>query len=224
MRRRFVLSAAVRGYSLIELAIVLAILGVVLAAIWSARSVVVQRQHVDNAVLSVRETAENVRALYTGQQNTAYLTGQAQVCANLFPRSFLLGTGTYDCNTWMPRHPWQGEVRLGFSPAAARPRGVSIALLGTNPTLPTPVCVDMLDRMQGVDHRIGGGGGVSTTNGVPFPTSLPPYETVQGGQPTNVYVSPSLGTWLEATGKEPTWILQQVGSRDCYGIAFFFEF
>ncbi len=230
------LSAARRqtGFSLTEMAIVLGIVGIVLSAIWTTRNIVAEKQRVDVAVTGIRETAENVRALYTGQSTFTYpTTTSAKICAGLYAKSFVVdarqssGQMT-DCTTWSVINPWGGDVLLGFHDndggTFSYAHAFTIAIMPVSGGfLPTSVCAELADRLAGTDTRTGLGS-PSTSHGVPFPSPLiPANQPAQGGQPTNVFVSASSGSWLDATNQGPAWIADKVKNK-CYGVAFSFVF
>lgn len=215
------------GFSLLELAIVLGIMGVVMGAIWSARNIVLEKERVDSAVVSVREMSENVRSLYRGFSNITYPTDvTAQICAGIFAKGFLVQDDPRPqfCHNWTVTNPWNGNVRVQFYPVSSLsfPHGFGIALTGPlGNTLPTNICVEMVQRLPGTDMRAAPG--VDSSNNVPKPIILSAFEPSQAGQPSNVYVSSSVGTWIDVTHKGPAWITQQL-PNGCFGVGFFFEY
>lgn len=222
------------GFSLVEMAIVLGIVGIVLSAVWTTRNIVAEKQRVDVAVTGIRETAENVRALYTGQSTFTYPTTTSnKICAGLYSKNFVVDSRDSsghltDCSTWTITNPWNGDVRLGFyddnGGTFTYAHAFSVAIMPvTSGWLPTSVCVDLADRLSGTDTRTGLGAAQIKHN-VPFPSPLvPTNQPAQGGQPTNVFISASSGSWLDATNKGPGWIADKVQTK-CYGVAFSFVF
>ncbi len=101
-----------RGFSLIELTIVLGISGIVLGAIWIAGAMVHRNMQVGQSLSQLVQITQNVRSFYRGQNKftTAGDITAKMVQANIFP-AIMLDTGAN------PRTFWGTRVRLNI-PAA----------------------------------------------------------------------------------------------------------
>jgi prepilin-type N-terminal cleavage/methylation domain-containing protein len=214
-----------RGFTLTEMAIVLCVLGLVLAAVWAAASAVIARQRVEQGVDQVWIISQNIRNLYTGQQVTAAppVTGgpPSLVCSGVFPTDTLQPstTGTA-CQAQTPYNPWGGTITAGFVFYRGFSTSNTFYIMSNMPTIPpsnsVQVCMDIISRLPGTGTLVAGGSPTA-------PSVLPlPLDTTQGKAPTNVYVSN--GSWQDVTGLSPTNIISTyfaVG-QTCAGAGFLF--
>lgn len=201
------------GLSLVELAIVLGVIGLVGAAIWATASRVKSRQTVQDSVQIVTEIASNVRGVYTGFSDPTErpLTVAAQIAANLFPMSVVNAAGTNTLNVW------GGTISIKF-PIVGAFNGFSIEF-----TLPASVsdvdrreaCVSMISRLPGKATNYGGGFAGT------LPTGVVALDMAQGGGPSLVYIRDSVVGWKNVTGDDVATLFP--GAEDCDGFAFYFK-
>lgn len=191
MKRRIFCSAHRQGLSLLELAIVLGVVGLISGAIWVAAAKSRQNQRISDAVALVNEIATNVRGVYTGFRNaTPPSTVAAQIAANLYPQSVVnaAGTGTLG--------PWDNAISIIF-PAATPITGFTVQF-----NLPTSIsaadrrqiCIDMVTRMGATATNYSGG----YVSGV-LPSATVPIDGGQGNAPSLAFVFRS-GVWVDVTG------------------------
>jgi len=80
------------GFSLIEAAIVLGIVGLVIGGIWAASNAVGQNRKAERMVTGLLLMVENIRTLYERQPPTAYADVTANmIAAGVVPRDFING-------------------------------------------------------------------------------------------------------------------------------------
>ena len=199
------------GLSLVELAIVLGVMGIVAAAIWATASSVKTRQTVQDTVQVVTEIASNVRGVYTGFPNptTRPTAVAAQIAANLYPPFVVNAAGTDTVNAW------GGTIFINM-PAAGALNGFSIEF-----TLPASmsavdrrdVCTEMVSRLPGTATNYGGGSAGT------LPAGAVDLGSGQGGGPALVYVN--RGGWANVTGDAAAALFPAAAT--CDGFAFYYR-
>jgi type II secretory pathway pseudopilin PulG len=105
------------GFTLTELAIVLGVIGTVLASIWAAASTAYQHQNVARAQQQIITIVHNIRALHA---NHPFFLGTGDQTANLvsggvFPSDMLVGSTKYNVGmgyTSLASNPWGGPVMV----------------------------------------------------------------------------------------------------------------
>lgn len=83
-----------RGFTLVELAIVLAIIGIVIAGIWAAAATVSRRNREAKATQYLLQIVQNVRSLYAKQQDNTDLTIQNLITAGAIPSEMVTSPTT----------------------------------------------------------------------------------------------------------------------------------
>ena len=83
-----------RGFTLVEVAIVLTIVGLVIGGIWLAASTVSNNQKKTALATDVLQIAQNIRNLYGNQSVTTGLDNAAAIAAGAIPANLVTGTGT----------------------------------------------------------------------------------------------------------------------------------
>ena len=97
---------------MVELSIVLGILTIVFAGIWSAATHARRRASIEQAVNEIWLISQNVRNLYTGQFPAVVPPMATLIAANIFPQSMMNPAG-------VPVDPWGRPVTVGLFTTAA---------------------------------------------------------------------------------------------------------
>ncbi|HAX91900.1 MAG TPA: hypothetical protein DCY07_06815 [Rhodospirillaceae bacterium] len=204
-RRRFY-----RGFTLTETVIVLGVMGLVVAAIWTTASVVRQRQPVLDTVQLVTDIATNVRGVYTGHPNAVPpLTPDAQVDAGLFPASVVNETQDDTINSW------GGTLFLRFNNPIGTGFSVEVDIPATiDVTERRAACLGLMTSLPAVATNYAGG--FNNT----LPTSAVEIDPVQGNAPSLAFVRDG-AAWEDATKKSVAQITTDTTS--CTGVAFYFR-
>lgn len=128
-----------KGFTMTELAIVLAVAGIFLGGVWVAGSVVTQNMRVGDTVGQMITIVRNVRTLYASQSRFTGAAGSdittAMVNAEVFPPQ-MVENGT-------PRTAWKTSVQLLVGAGQDRFR------LQYNGDLPIDVCRGIVGRAVG---------------------------------------------------------------------------
>jgi len=131
-----------KGFSLIEAAIVLGIVGLVIGGIWVAASAVQTNLRESTASQGVLQIVQNVRNLYYGQSLTATADIDADlVSAGAIPGDLLQGTN--------PRNPWNGAIDIDIVGASFDQFSVAF------PSVPRDSCVELISRNTNLSTGIG---------------------------------------------------------------------
>ncbi|MGE4350847.1 MAG: type II secretion system protein [Bdellovibrionales bacterium] len=201
------------GLSLIELAIVLGVMGLVSGAIWVAASSVREQQPIQDSVQIVTEIASNVRGIYTGFPTASAPSLSEQISRGIFPQAVVNDAGSDTIN------PWGGTISLDFP--SGRLSGFSI-----NYTLPTSLastvrnfaCMEMVTRIPGTATTNPSTGSAWSTSGT-LPSGDPPaLDPTQGMGPALIFVN--TGGWKNVTGVGVSTLFS---SGDCRGFAFYYR-
>lgn len=105
-----------KGFSLVEAAIVLGVVGLVIGGIWVAAATIRENRKIDDAVSGVHVISENIRHLYKGlPPNSAGedLSGQVGWDMGVFK-----GANGFTFNGTTVEDPFGNRVVAGFTPAA----------------------------------------------------------------------------------------------------------
>ncbi len=204
--------------TLVELAIILGIMGLVMAFIWAAASSVRQRQQVEEAVGTITEIADRVRSAYTAYPGSSNYpsTLAKQIEAGLFPNHVVR-----DNNTTV--NGWGGTVKIGFKRQDNWIVGFSVAMdmpEGLAQTIRNLACQEVISRLQGSGRDEVG---VSVVNDVPVPSTypLPARDLVPGSGP--VYAYAGGGGWENVTNRKMNELFSSFGSGGCRQFAFYFR-
>lgn len=126
-----------RGFSMVEMAIVLGVVGLVMGGVWTLAVKVQQTARVKQAVEQVITINKNIRNYYQTQacipngDQTATLLGLGQ---NIFPREMLSGGGVVDL--------WNGGVQvLGVNP------GCDYVFQLSYLALPAETCAELVPKL-----------------------------------------------------------------------------
>lgn len=202
-----------KGLTLVELAIVLGVMGIVSGAIWATASAVRARQPIQDSVQLVSEIAMNVRGVYTGFPNAVAPNLQTQIDRNFFPLSIVNKTKDDTINAW------GGTVRINF-PGSAPLNGFSIVFTlpsSLKPIVRREACLGMITRLQGSAAT----NPAWSTSGT-FPSgSVPPLDPSQGLGPSLVFINN--GSWKNVTGVSADALFGATGSEDCDGFAYYYR-
>lgn len=188
------------GFTLVETAIVLAIVSLLIAAIWVAVSTVNERSRLQEAISLVTQTSQNAA-------DYAFATSGAPAAPT---QPQLIAAGVYPNGA--TQNPWGGNITVTF-PEAARQRW-SIQL--TN--IPNPsLCARLLALLPG--NRAA----VAVDPAGPWPTAVPAQQDNQKGLPTHIYLSGGgAAGWQDVTGSTPTAIATTAQNQGCNSVAFHF--
>lgn len=201
------------GFTLIEAAIILGIMGLVGAAIWAAANVVRAREPVHDMAHLTTEIAGNVRSVYTGFPN-AVPPGRddvaAQIAGSLYPLSVINRDKTDTINSW------GGNIRIRFATAPVNGFAVEYSLPASlSATQKREACTGMVTRLPGTATNYAGA--FADT----LPNPAPPLDPAQGGRPHFVFINN--GAWVNVTGKTPTTLFGADGAGACNGFAYYYR-
>ena len=138
------------GFNLVEAAIVLGIVGLIIAGIWTAASAVYENMRISRATQQLLSVAQNIRSLYSSQFTMGGTAGDdltaGMVTARVFP-----GDMTPDLTT-DPDSPWgTDDVEVYAAGSGATTDGFRIVYKG----IPTNACIDLSVRNSGQSRDIG---------------------------------------------------------------------
>lgn len=161
-----------RGFTLVELAIVLAIIGLVIAGIWTAAASVARRNRESKASQYLLEIVQNVRNLYAGQSSATGLTLANAITAGAIPADMRSGTGAVN--------PWNGAIDVATSTTSTS----AFDVVYNN--VPIASCIGLLTTTSVNSMEIGLIG-LKTTGGtitLPGPATVATASTACGSGPT----------------------------------------
>lgn len=200
-----------KGFSLVELAIVLGVMGIISAAIWATANVVRDRQPIQDMVQAVTDVSTRVRGIYSGFPNAAEVpaTIADQVTAGLFPLNIVNGNTTVN--------PWGGDVSVIFPQAPMYGFSVQVTLpVAMDRTLRRSACMGMITRLAGTATSYVGG-----TTGV-LPDAVVRLEPAQGVGPSLSFVRAG-AAWTNVTGQNFSQISVILNANECTGMAFYYK-
>jgi type II secretory pathway pseudopilin PulG len=102
-----------RGFTLVEAAITLGVIGFAIGALYLATGSVNQNRNINNALADMLMVSRNIQQLYRGSSiivNPNNFTTANMVRARVFPASMLNGA--------TPQTPWGSNITLGVGPTA----------------------------------------------------------------------------------------------------------
>ena len=142
-----------RGISLLELAIVLGVGGLLLSALWMGAAAVLNEQKKSDLINGAVQTMTNARALFAGDPSSPDdFTQDDAVRANLFPDNWLF---TLANGNIIVRQPFARSL-AGDSAALAGGNGLLSLTLGNlgipNSGIAQDACVLLLLRIGSADH------------------------------------------------------------------------
>ena len=194
--------ASNRGFTLTEVAIVLAICGIVMGAIWAAANTVRTKHRTETGINHVWQIVNGVRDIYKGHpfaaadtDVTAVVTGQGVITAD------------------MVENPWGGGYAVNF----LNTNQFYVTVTPPAAGLAAAVCSDLLSLMLSVGAR-------STTAAAPTPVPTPAPALAgaeQGGMPTNAFFRNAGGAWVDVTGLDAVATSRAMAGA-CRGVAFYF--
>lgn len=155
-----------RGFSLIESAIVLGIVGLVIGGIWVAAASVQAANKRDDAAKALLQIVPIVRNLFKGFEITADLDITAAVFrSNTVP-------GTYiDEGAGVVRNPWNGSITVALIISNGAPTQIGINM--TN--VPKSACIEITSR--NTDPSVNMNLGAILLNSVTLITTFPNLPT-----------------------------------------------
>ncbi len=199
-----------RGFTLTETAIVLGVVGLIMAAIWATASVVRARQPIQDTVQLVTEIASNVRGVYAGFSTAAPPTSVAlQIAANLFPDGVVNSAGNDTINAWGGTFfiRFNNPVGYGFSIEITLP-----ASMGQAERL--DACLGMVTRLPATATNYAGGFTGS------LPAALVATDPTQGTSPSLALLRNGVA-WENVTTRSVNQIMTTI--TDCLGVAFYYK-
>ncbi len=208
-----------RGFSLVEAAIVLAIVGVIMSAIWAAANSVRERHRIEEAVHTITDIADRTRSLYSafpGASNYADTTAK-QIQAGLFPDHVVL-------NDTQTLNGWGGEMKIVFKRYDGKIVGFSVYA-----ELPSDLPVDVRNlACSGMIASLSVSGssatGHQTESGVPIASPQPLPSEDLSPDPGPVYVYVRGGGWNNVSNASLDDLISAFGSSTgCRDIAFYFR-
>lgn len=202
-----------RGFTLTETAIVLGIIGIVLAGVWMAASSVDQKRKVQDANDIVLETSANVRSALEGRGDVVLATDvETQVQMGLFPRS------VFDSEADDVFNPWGGTYRLVTTAGALY--GFSVVV-----NMPTDLsdgnareaCVSLFTRLKPTGPAQGMAGGKPVSNNAAVIAS----REGQDSAPVAAYFKIN-GSETEVTNDTPVAAAERLSGRRCQAVSFYY--
>lgn len=215
--------AGSRGFSLIEAAIILGVIGLIVGAVWAVGSKVQRSTEITAAGQQLQIIVDNVRGLYLNQQQMTVDNTQATVngaacgaanftsrlsCLDVFPVDMTAGAGN------PAFHVWDRAVAGGS--VVVRPRDINLNIVAADSfgvrflNLPANVCTEMAARYSTPDQKynlkavvfLRVGGGVQRAYATP---SGPPDWTIGGARPI-LPVTPTQASAECATASAVEWV------------------
>lgn len=145
---------AYKGFTLVELAIVLAVMGLIIAGIWAAAATVSRKNKEVKASQQLLEIVKNVRDLYAGRPDATGITTESMIFSGAIPTE-MQKSATQAVN------PWGGDVLVEVSTA----QRFYISYFG----VPKSSCITLLMTTTTNASEIGL---VNTSGGLPFPVDM----------------------------------------------------
>ena len=181
-----------RGFSLIEAAIVLAVVGLVIGGLWWAASAVSESRKASEAVKGTLFTLNDARRLFPAWVIAATIPG-AGTFGN--PAVFV-GAGVYLAdwvNSGSAYHPWGGTFYVVLRRTAILNPKLLIDI-NFEPPLPPSACINLItrlsanymDRTELDEVKVTGS---ATTLLVSFPVSTTAAQTACAAAGSNIYLS-----------------------------------
>lgn len=129
-----------RGFTLTEIAIVLAIVGVVLSGIWVAAKSVLDANKANQAVQDITTMASNIRSTFAA--TTQFTSGgnqtSAMITAGIVPNSLVDPAAPTTA-----KNAWNGQVVIYLNPSGANARQFRISYYGT----PYDACIRIASQL-----------------------------------------------------------------------------
>jgi prepilin-type N-terminal cleavage/methylation domain-containing protein len=172
IEKNYQLKIAKKGFTLTEIAIVLGIIGLILASIWWAAASTFANQRITHANTAILDIVEGLRTLYSTSSSTGYaaatLITPTVVSAGIIPADLAAGTG-----------PFPG----GTTGVSATSDGLGFVVTIT--AVPQSACVNLLTMLGGVSRDPGlyaasavataaPAAGDASTTGIPLTVALTP--------------------------------------------------
>ncbi len=138
------------GFNLVEAAIVLGIVGLIVAGIWTAASAVYENLRLSRGTQQVLAIVQNVRTLYGSQANmgntTAAIINDSLRAARVFPGEMVNGT--------VISHPWSNDTNstVFVNPVSAT-NSTTFRVVYSG--IPTSACVQLAVRSSGSPDDVG---------------------------------------------------------------------
>ena len=185
-----------RGFTMLEMTIVLGIVALVLGAIWMAASKVYERHLVAQAADEIWQISNNIRSIYSGQASAVVPDQKALVCSGVFPADMLVGSTNYDCgggvNRKSPLNPWGGDVSVWINFASPKRFGIVFNFPGVAAGNISK-CVDLIVLVP--PRRVGDASNLRGENGGPVDVNVG-WTSMFGKTPAQMASSISAGGGL----------------------------
>ncbi len=209
-----------RGMTLVELAIVLGVVGLVLGAIWVAAGSVQRKQASQETIETISEISDRTRALYRAAPTVTAArladTVAKQISANLFPENVVVDNDEV-------RNVWGGDINIGFKRTNNVIIGFSIAV-----TLPATMNVSSrnescaaLVSIRSVSGKSNKAPAIVSSVPVPSESTISAEDLSPDAIPVYSYVN--AGGWKNVSNKNVSGVLSAIGSSGCTGAAFFYK-
>ncbi len=207
------------GFSLIELAIVLAVAGLVLGAIWAAGSAVSSRQKIQKGVETITLVADQVRAYISSNPARTSVAEiddlDEQIAAGFFPADIVDGATT--------RSDWDGNVQVRFMRHNSTVVGFTVAISMSDnfdARVREEACAGVVTALPASGKAAGNDPTAAAAVPLPSVYPLPTGHSFPGPSPVYAYVRK--GSWVNVTGRAGPQVGDS-GNDSCTGVAFFFR-
>lgn len=240
-----------RAFTMMEITIVLGVIAVLSAALWTTLNKVMANHRLGQATEQINTLVGKMRDLYTGQSAAILSDAAAGLTAANGPCTNFNTVGR--CNisqvlgnkqnfyspeivrvvgaNRLPFNPWGGRYELWFvRPAAQRTADFIVAIFGLN----SQSCADLISRVQTVGTNNGTNPGppptVATTpslvtdpvlTGVGAVQAASRVGNLQNGLALNVFFN-SGAQWYDVTALTPDQIAQFDNFETCNSLAFYY--
>ena len=204
---------AKQGFTLTEIAIVLGIMGIVLAGLWMAAASVSEKRKTQDAAEMVLQIADNVKNLYEGHASAGAPSFAQQVQTGLFPKTALNAAGTATIN------PWGGTYALSFTAGSLYGVSVTVAMpAGMQAAQSREACISLLTRLKPTGPAQGMVAGAPVSNN---PSSSLVVGGGQGANPVAAYLGIG-GAFVEVTNDTILEATNRLTGNSCTSVAFYF--
>ncbi len=138
-----------KGFTLIEIAIVLTIVGLVIGGIWLAASTVLNNNKKTEATRQVIQIVQNTKNLFANQTGASPATGFTQAIAissGIFPAGMVVGTNV--------RHPFATVTTSDSVTLTGATNTVTLVLgaAGAGLEFPRDACIEVVSRVATLEN------------------------------------------------------------------------
>ena len=213
-----------RGFTLLEVTIVLGVIAVLSAALWTTLNKVMANHRLGQATEQINTLVGKMRDLYTGQRAAIISDGRAGLTPGNAPCTNFTTTG--NCNIsavlgakanfyspdiargGLPFNPWNGRYEVWM----INTRGdFAISVQGLTPQS----CADLISRIPAIGTR----NAATTAN--PVPTAVLRAGNLQNGAATNIFYHNGTN-WTDVTGLNPDLIANDAAFDNCTTLSIYY--